>query len=282
MGLDASVMCGCFAKGLTTDPPFPREWLRVDEEGYMHVVPDHDRLAFSIWIQSCCPHPRFDYAWEHIANWSGFRLFQDAMERAGWERFPTLRAELPEVNGGLALPSASALALQELEEFRGLGALGTNACLVDSTTGEALYEHIGPYEGIFILDGRTGVDVGVGEFTFFIRDRETGVDLFRSARFRQTLLDHDLHPYDDEPGRVEYFDPDTGEKYTGRTAVSGEAIPWPDGRMQDDRHRVRFDHPAGLHVEAREIRPGDFAPILDPLARVFRASVETGNPVRWC
>jgi hypothetical protein len=32
----------------------------------------------------------------------------------------------------------------------------------------------------------------------------------------------------------------------------------------------------------RRSRPVEFLDIVEPLERIFRASVETGNPVEWC
>ena len=376
MGLDASVMCPCFARGLTTEPPVPRDWLEVDEEGYLNVKPEcEDGKAWAKvygWKQTCCEHPEMCYAWEPIANWGGYRLFQEALGRVGWERFPVLRAELPNTNDGKTeadrsalalaelgafraagaigsnvgwerfpvlraelpntndgkteadrsalalaelgafraagaigsnvgwerfpvlraeLPNTndgkteadrSALALAELGAFRAAGAIGSNVCLVDSTTGETLYEHVASYGGVFTLDGRARVDLGFDEAGFFVRERDGGAELFRAIRFRQTLLDPDREPYGPEPGRVAFLDLDSGRTFECRTAVSGHEIPWPDGRMQDDRGKVRLDHPPELHVESRPERASDYEYAAEPLAKVFRASVATGNPVRWC
>ena len=78
-----------------------------------------------------------------------------------------------------------------------------------------------------------------------------------------------------------YADLGSGREFECRFAVPGGTIPWPDGRMQDDRGRCRFRYPEALHVEIRAVRSSDFEFILGPLERIFRASVETGNPVRW-
>src|SRR4051794_28231436 len=104
MGLDASVMCNCFRLGLTTEPPVARDWLQIDEEGYLGLKPENDSdeayYRFHGWEQTCCEHPGMRFARESIANWAGFRLFQQALDHVGWDRFPVLRQELPEANGG--------------------------------------------------------------------------------------------------------------------------------------------------------------------------------------
>ena len=59
-------------------------------------------------------------------------------------------------------------------------------------------------------------------------------------------------------------------------------MPRPDGRGQDGAGRCNAVLPAEPHVEARVATPADFAHVVGPLERLFRASLETDNPVRWC
>jgi hypothetical protein len=284
MGLDASVMCNCWKLGLAREPPFPRDHLETDQDGYLNLRPEFDTkeywTPFWDWSQTCCAHEGMDYASEHIANWSGYRLFQEALEKAGWHQFPVLGAELPNANGGRTNSTQAKLALAELEIFRQLPSLGQNAALVDHS-GFVIFEFIASYEGVFILSGPSGVDVGVAEFEFFIRDRHTGVDLFRARRVRQTLID----PRDDNrlyEGRVEFQNLDTETVCITTVAVSGRTIPWPDGQLQNDNGQFRCEYPEQFQVEMREVLPSHFDYIVNPLLRIFQASVTTGNPVRWC
>jgi hypothetical protein len=78
------------------------------------------------------------------------------------------------------------------------------------------------------------------------------------------------------------MDLDMGEKFVCETAVGGNSIPWPDGRMQDDEGRWRSEYPSEFHVEIRNVNSSDFDYILEALTDVFQASVGIGNPVRWC
>jgi hypothetical protein len=284
MGLDASVMCCCFQMGRTTEPPFPREWLEIDDEGYLNLKAEFDSndtfAMLYAWQQECCEHSGLDQASEHLANWSGYRLFQEALGSVGWDRFPVLHRELPEANGGRMDARSAALALEELADFRAIGFLGSNFWLVDTATGEGFMEYVESYQGIFILSGSTGLDVGFDGDGLFIRDRK-GSEHFRAMRLRQTLLDPEDEDYGPEPSRVEFLDLDTGQTFVCRIAISGNQIPWPDGRMQDDKGRYRFDHPAEIHVESRSVLSTDFDYIIEPLTRLCRTSMETGNPVRW-
>src|SRR5579875_1713147 len=251
MGLDASVMCYCFRLGRTSEPPVPREWLHIDNDGYWSLKPEHDSddLFYKVyeWEQTCCEHPEMRYASEHIANWAGYRLFQQALGRVGWERFPVFDHELPHANGGQMEAVTAALALRELDEFRRVTDVGSNVCLVDTATGEVIQEHVAVYEGRFILSGQSGLHAGLDRTGFFIRDHGTKAELFRATRFRQTILDPDSDPYGPEPSLVRFEDLDTGRTVECRIAVCGKAISWPDGRMQDDKGRYGFDRPAELH-----------------------------------
>lgn len=130
MGLDASVMCNCFRLGWTSEPPVPREWLHIDSDGYWSLKPEHDsiELFYKVyeWEQTCCEHPEMEYASEPISTWTGYRLFQQALGRVGWEQFPVLDHELPHANGGQTEAAMAALALRELDEFRRVGGVGSN------------------------------------------------------------------------------------------------------------------------------------------------------------
>lgn len=281
MGLDATVMCNCFKEGKTSEPPFPQDQLYVDGEGFLHVRTDdptdlkHRRLYE--WMQTACQHPGLNFARERISNWGGYRLFQEAMATVGWDRFPTLKAELPSSNGGLTQADAATKALKELASFRSVETIGKNSFLVDSTTGDELYNHIAAYEGVFMWGGSSGFEVGLGEFMLFVREKDASEAVFLSSRFTQKLVG----PAKDGRQPVELRDLDTGESIRLPDAIRGRAVPWPDGRMQDDKGGWNFGIPKECHVEVRVVTPEEFEYILGPLERVFRAAVETGNPVRW-
>src|SRR5215471_284517 len=108
MGLDAVVRCSCFEQGRTTKPPVPREWIGVDEHGYLALLPEHEedeeaQEKFEEWLPDCCPHGGV-FASAFVTNWTGYQAFCEALERVGWEHFPVLQAELPEGNDGLTPP----------------------------------------------------------------------------------------------------------------------------------------------------------------------------------
>ena|ERR1051325_90686 len=117
------------------------------------------------------------------------------------------------------MPDASALAITELEYFRGLESGGQNAALVEANTGCVLFEHVAAYEGVFLVGGLLGVEAGIGASEFFIRDRESKEDLFRATRFEQIFLDPNDSP-GAYVGRVQLRDLDSGVSYTGHSGAT--------------------------------------------------------------
>jgi hypothetical protein len=282
MGLDATVMCTCFAEGRSSPSPFP-ELVSLDAEGYVSLnLPyagheEHHDL-FDAWMKRCCDHPDMDYAAEHISNWPGISLFKQVLAFAGWEHFPTLQAELPDTNGGSTSAAAAAKALQEVAYFRSQANLGTNHFLINTETGSLIYEHIAAYKGVLCWSGR-GLNLRVDKRGFFITESEPSRELFRSMRFKQHLLEPELIEAP-RNGKVEFVDLESGRHFICNDAVR-ETVAWPDGRWTDDRGRVCLHYPRRMHVETRRIDAARFSFLLDPLTRIFEAAVATGNPVRW-
>jgi hypothetical protein len=284
MGLDATVMCTCYAEGRTTPPPVAPSLVHVDDDGYLALRGGYGDseamdLRFEAWLRTACAHEDMDHATEHIANWTGYRLFQQALADAGWERFPVLREELPERNGGFTSAAQAERGLVELQHFRGMGRLPERWALVDSESGEPVQVPVRAYEGVFMLSGSDRLEFGVAPHVFFIQSTD-GVRLFEARRFGQEISNESATSTSGVV--VRYSDLESAARFECRSAVSGEPIPWPDGRMQDDDHRFRFRYPRRLHVAAQIQTADDFEYVLGPLDRIFRAAVETGNPVRWC
>jgi len=284
MGLDATVMCNCFRDGKTTPPPFPREWLEVDDEGYINLKNEHnsdDNWAKHYeWEQSCCEHEGMDFACERISNWTGYRQFQAALGAVGWQHFPVLEEQLPNANGGLTPSVASAKALEELAFFSAAGEIGVKTVLVETASGEGLYEYVAAYEGVFILSGSRGVNAGLSEFEFFAVDATSGEDQFRATRFRQ--FNRSGEEISGDGKGLTWENLDTGDVYESGIAISGKQIPWEDGSWQQPDGKCRFEYPSQFHVEQRPRLVADFDYIVNALRTVFDASVQTGNPVRWC
>jgi hypothetical protein len=178
-------------------------------------------------------------------------------------------------------PDSSAKALKELDYFMHDANLGANLYLVDSMTGDELYAYVEGYDGIIVYDGRSGFNAGFNHKGFFIVTRDTQQTVFKSMRFEQWLIEPEKTEAH-EDGQVIFVDVDTQANSTCSFAISGHQIAWQDGRLENDKGKIRCSYPRALHVQERNTTPQDFDYILQPLTRIFRAAVETGNPVRWC
>lgn len=277
MGLDASVRCNCWERGLTRPTPLASR-IAIDEEGYP-APKDEDDQDFGVfweWLQTCCVHPSMEQACEHLANWYGYREFQHALHQAGGaERFPTLFDNLPEANGGLAPAAVAPRMLAELSDFEQSARFGQRFVLLDSTSGDELRSASASHQFVLTSELRLGVDAE----GFFVVSGDAEV-LFRSKRFTQALL----APEGSDPvrsGPALLTDLDSGRRFRCALAMPGPDIAWPDGRMQNDAGQCRSSYPTAVHFEMRDRTSADFNYIVEPLRILCSAAIETGNPIRW-
>ncbi|MGC4896095.1 hypothetical protein [Micromonospora sp. DT31] len=258
MGLDAFVYCRCWQDRLAT--PCPVGPVGYDEDGWLALLQPWEgnraaHKAFDVWLARSCPHERMEQVSEHVSNWAGVRLFQQALRTAGAERFPTLAAALPNVNGGWLTAERAAVALAELDRFRHTSRIADEVELIDEATGRVLMQYVEVYDGVFIFG--PDVQAGVDPDGFFVLDRaDPPVTLFRAVRFTQRPLpDH----------RVEFTTGGT------RTVLAMRPV-GEHGEPPPER----------LAVRTRSRSGDDFAYVVEPLRRLCEAAVSTGNPIIWC
>ena len=257
MGLDAFVYCRCWQDGLAT--PCPVGPVGYDEDGCLALLRPWEgnkaaHRTFDAWQAEACPHKAMEQANEHVSNWAGVRLFQQALHAAGEHRFPTLAAALPDANGGSLTADQAAVALAELDAFARTDRITDEVELVDEATGAVVMQYVEAYRGLFMFG--PGFQAGVDPDGFFVLDRaDPPVTLFRAVRFGQRPLPGD---------RVEFTAGGT------RTVVAMRPV-GEHGEPPPER----------LGVRTRCGWGGDFAYIVEPLRRLCAASVATGNPVMW-
>ena len=275
MPLSAVVMCNCFREGKTSPLALPVDLL-VFEEGYVRLdlpVSNHEQehRLFHAWLESCCPHPGFRRFNEYIQNWWGYRNFQQALERLGWQHFPVLKAELPETNDGLMSAASAAKALLELQYFKQHISDVKNWFLVNSETGEVVHEYVACYGGIWsVTQGMYNVSFDPQGF-FVFTNTNPPREVFRAMRFEQILPDPKLI----EAGQseeVEYVDLDTGQRFLCSMPIGD--ILWQEGTL-------KLVAPRYAHVEERNLSVANFSRILSSLTEALTASIETGNPIYW-
>lgn len=289
MGLDAFVRCNCWQEGRTTVPPVPLENMYMDEEESCLTLTlpwkgnEDQYRALSRWLNGCCPHKRMQYASARLSNWSGIRLFQQALKKAGPEHYPILLTGLPNLNGGQMSSADAATALEELRHFRAYAELSYNVFLVDDESGEEIHKYVADYEGIIAFDGKAHIRIGFDRDGIFVQDTHSQLirEIFRARRVAQHLPEPS-HTADSHKGPVELVNLDNGERFVCPMAIQGPQIRWPDGQWWNASGGLRFNFPRCLIVTERKITADDYAYILEPLEEVFRASVAIGTPVQWC
>jgi hypothetical protein len=282
MGLDASVRCNCWEKGLCKPPPVPiyvndDDWIEIDEDQLdldavdFSSLPDAGELdedpivacidLFDQWRAEACEHPEMDYAWGRVGSWGDVSAFIHFMAQIGWQRYPVLKAALPLGNDGLTPPDVARQMIAELEDLLKVERAGFTTCLIESASDEAIYEYLEAHNGIFAWSGE--IEMGLNRQYFIIRDRKTQQIVFQARRFEQRILET---ADDGQPLRVEFFNGDDESR-----CIVGQPL-----RVWDN-----MEYPKLWHVEQRETDADDFADVIDTLLYLCQASIDTENPIRW-
>ncbi len=282
MGLTVKVMCRCFVEG-KVQAPFSAP-ISVAEDGSLFLdFPwegnEEKHILFSNWLESGCEHRWMDYA-SDVINWTGYRLFQQALADVGWEHFPTLKAELPNTNDGATPASAAAKMLEELFFFSERADLGQVTVLVDSDTGEELHEYVAAYDGEFSYKPN-GDSFGVDDAGYFIRlnVNQTKQEVFRAMRVEQLVPDPSTVTISDQT-LVEFINLDTGDRYAYPEPVV-KIIYWPNGALQNAEGQMRLGYPNRMHVTTRKRTAVDFEVVITSLRNACKAAIEIGNPIAW-
>lgn len=275
MGLDAFVPCNCLKEGKTTPPPVDKEWIILDEEGYIHLNSEYSvdsdlEAKVDEWSYECCPH-QFMHMSEHICNWSGLRSFQQALIKLGIEHFPILGTQLPNVNGGSLGVESVEKALLELELFEQNIKTQSSLYLINAEDSQAIYEYIEVYGGRFLFSKPHSMGFNVNGL--YIIDSEDNI-LFQSKRVTQkvylypnwickfaSIFNIKLKPV----RKVVWIDLDTGKQFYTRWGLS-----------------FNDAYPKELAIESRSVISDDYQYIIQSLRKIFQISVDTGNSVYWC
>jgi hypothetical protein len=222
---------------------------------------------------------RMSYA-SDVINWSAYRSFQQALAEAGWERFPTLEAELPQSNDGVTSSSAAVEMLGELAFFSEQAELGQVTVLVDSDTCEELHHYIAAYGGEFHY-GPSGDTFGVDEAGFFIRRsvEQGSQEVFRAMRVKQLIPDPKEAAEGSQP-LVTFENLDSGLRYACAEPLV-KIVYWPNGALQNAEGQIRLGYPNRVHVLTRKRVAADFKAVVNSLRTICEAAVRIGNPIAW-
>jgi hypothetical protein len=247
VGLDASVACRCLADGLAEPPPVA---IRFDQDGWPAPVDARHDGVFAAWLAAACEHPQLELAVERIGDWSAVATLARVLELALPGRTPVLLAELPWGSGGSVSHGAAAQMLAELAELR--RAEWQVVGLRDLESGEVVRWH----EGLLVVQGEHAVAL-TERATLVVSDRRSGECLFEASELEQRPRDRFL---------AVLRDPVSGRELDPAPTLRGEGPRPLPTRLRVERIRQDWTAMRGT-VEALE--------------RVCRASVATGNPVRW-
>lgn len=280
MGLNATVRCRCFEDGKLTPGPVPYEDLYIDDEGYLSSKKldeaykkfGYERYnarygnlqsEFLEWSEHCCEHEHGEYCSEWISNWAGCAHFCDLVKEAGGERvFPLLSHLLPDANGGIYPAEKAQATLDELDKFIEavldidewvLCEYESEEEIWTSTQDGVLVWMYGPYDRVGMNGGRV----------FFDHDGNPYVE---TTHFKQIPIGK---PDGKGRQRMKIVCLDTGAETETFDSIGPEGSPPIEREFFVTSKRAPFLF-EGKYLTAEYIR------------NLLVASIETGNPIRWC
>lgn len=280
MGLDATVRCRCFEEGKLKPGSVPYDDLYIDGEGYLasrmldsrraelgrrRFAARYGELerAFYDWSDHCCEHEDGDYVVEWVSNWAGVAGFESRVEEAGGEaEFPLLSHMLPHGNGGIYPVELAEATLKELDRFLEIITNVDEWVLVDAETEERIWTSTpgstfvwmrGPYDEVGMAGGRVYFE-------------HTGLPRVETTHFKQHPVGKPA-PNGCQQVYITCLD-------TGKETLTFDGIGVGEGKRAEREFYVTSEKAPflweGKYGTAERIR------------RLLLASLETGNPIRWC
>lgn len=290
MGYDAFVRCNCREEGKTKPYPFDFQFEWDDQHRYPVILSpecedkenwepcDEQENKLWRWMKDACAHPNMRIAHVRLANMSGMSAFRWALNETGKEYYSALINGLPVNNGGSASSEYAAQMLADLEKFATLTEIGTATNLIDTKSGIVIRTYDNLLRGAFYLLGSSGIELGLDQESFFIKNSNLQEVLFRAMRFEQkptaNTLDEEQSDYFTPQENIEFINLDIQESFIAQRGISHE-FPIPDDIS------VKIVYPRYLHIEHRNFGAEQFQYITEPLIEVCRASIATGNPIQW-
>jgi hypothetical protein len=280
MGLDASVRCRCFEEGKFRPGPVPFGDLFIDEDGYIwskklaaaykkynyrqyqarYGTLDHD---FDCWSDNCCEHEEGCSCIVWVSNWAGCAKFESLVaEMGGEDVFPLLSNFLPDANGGCYPAELAAATLEELDSFVARVSDVDEWALCELDSEDVVWSSTdnSAFTWMYAYDCRIGM---VGDKVFFVGPGDFYAE---TAHFKQIPLGEPDSKgmqrmriiFLDREGEVEIFD-----------SIGPQDAPKIEREFYITSKKAPFLY-EGKYGTAERIRV------------LLEASIETGNPIRWC
>lgn len=280
MGLDGTVRCTCFEEGLMEPCPVDIEDIYIDENGYLssrtvdeaYDSMDHrsfyaqyGKLQDEVYDWSCngCSHEDGEVCWEPVSNIAGCARFSFLIDEVGGEEiFPLLSHLLPSGNSGIYPADKAEATLAELDRFieavkdveeYALCEMGTNEEIWTSARHSA-------FSWMYSYNCKIGME---GDKVFF---NYTGKPIIKTSHFKQIPIGS---PDNHGCQLMQIICLDTGE-----TTFSFDSIgPRRSEKVEREFYVATKKAPflfEGKYGTAERIR------------NLLVASIQTGNPIRWC
>ena len=277
MSYSAFVVCNCYQKGKTAEPPH-KEYIKFDEDGLYLDIPnglwDKNQKKvlqmdsdFDNWKNNACEHEEMELCYEYLSNTLGMGEFREVIERLGGkEKFPILSKFLPNANGGTLPAEYAPKALKEIDEFEKQKLDENRILLFEISTNELKASINAETYLIFVFTAYNKNNYGIDKDGFFILEniKENGQEasyvVFRSKSFVQKYISKD---------KFQFIDKKTNNSFMCNVGLHPhESNPKEEYEFLIKENTVKITD--------------EYKYMTEPLKKLTKASIESGNPIHWC
>lgn len=272
MGCSGYVVCDCYQRGKTVDPPH-KEYVRFDKEGLDIFVPKKigkrdkevkSRMEeeFYDWKTNSCEHEDMILEYESFPNsWGWFDFNTLLVEAGGKLKFPFLTKYLPVASGGILRASLAPAILKELALLEVLIPVQERVTLLEIETGDVIATSL--CDKPFFINCASRHNFYVDGSGFFIVPNISGKDRMKTELFRSTNFVQQRMGI----GKYTYTDVISGNSIECTHFLYPKCGPEP---LYDYKFETRIEPECDWVQE-----------IINSLKVLAEASVKTGNPVHW-
>lgn len=276
MSYSGYVICNCYKDGKTKEPPH-KEFLRVNEEGIYLDIPDElwekdeekvnqMEKDFDEWERTACEHVEMKLAKEYLSNISGMIAFKIIVkELVGQDKFPILTEYLPTANDGFLPSEFAQQALEELLRIENEQTTEEKIVLIEKSTGSLKASINADTYCFFVFTAYSKNIYGIDKDGFFIlekvkeKNEELSYIMFRSNNFIQQTISKDHYKFIDIP---------SGESYD----CTAKLHPLEEEATDVYEFEVQIE---------RVVIANQYKYMIEPLKRLAKMSILSGNPINW-
>ena len=259
------MVCNCYKEGKTSEPPH-KEYIRESIEGLELDLPWEENQdahnEFYEWTQSlACAHEDMELCSERLANISGLSSFKALLERLGREKYPVISGNLPVTNGGFLSVDLAQPMLDEILRIEREPGKEKRVYLFQGDEHLVSSAYIRQHY-IFAFEGDKNF-LGLNSDRFFILNQKKFLGISRTKKVFEST-----HFKIKARGRkqFEYIDIESGKSATIGMRIGNRELKLSNYTIETRATLIREE----------------YAYIIDPLKRLVKASIESGNPIIWC